>query len=98
MVGLSSNPNGKVMSYGEYLLKNKQIDKNIVSITQDTITFGAYDQSTSPVWNDFQFDSVLNNWAFKTQQMKVNNQLFLNNETLVVIQNFVPGTYIWTTN
>lgn len=99
MVGLTPNPEtANVRSFGQQLLHQGSIDKHIVSIKQDGITFGAYDSSKEIDWIDFAFDGNLKNWAFKTTQMHINEKLFLDNETLVIVQNFVPGTYISTTD
>ena len=99
MVGLTPNPEtAKVRSFGEQLLHQGAIDKHIVAVKQDGITFGAYEQHRQLEWIDFAFDPNFKNWAFKTTQMRINERLFLDNETLVIVQNFVPGTYISTTN
>ena len=85
MIGLSPNPQTNIRSFGEQLILQKAINKHIVALTTETITFGAYDQSKNVNWLDLKFDNNLKNWAFPTSEMRINDQIFLSNETLVVI-------------
>jgi hypothetical protein len=99
MVGLSPDPDTpNVLSFGEYMVQNKIIDKHLVSLTTKDITFGAHAQRDDLIWNDFTYDSDYKNWVFSTDEMRINDMTFLSNKTIVAIQNFVPGTYVWTTN
>lgn len=73
MVGLSPDPDTpNVLSFGEYMVQNKLIDKHIVSLTTSNITFGAHENRDDLVWNDFSYDSDYKNWVFNTDEMRIN--------------------------